>query len=37
MLHALAGEGWALTHYYSDRGMLASEIADGIPHLARQA
>lgn len=37
MLHALAGEAWARAHDDADRGMLASEIADAIPHLARPA
>jgi NAD(P)H-hydrate epimerase len=33
MLHALAGEAWSREHHGSDRGMLASEIADGLPWL----
>jgi NAD(P)H-hydrate epimerase len=36
MLHAMAGERWARAHDPSDRGMLASEIADGIPNRVRQ-
>ena len=28
-LHALAGEAWSETH--GDAGLLASEIADGVP------
>jgi NAD(P)H-hydrate epimerase len=31
MLHALAGQAWSSAHRGADRGMLASEIADGIP------
>jgi NAD(P)H-hydrate epimerase len=31
MLHAMAGEAWALAHSGADRGMLASEIADSLP------
>jgi NAD(P)H-hydrate epimerase len=31
MLHALAGQAWSAAHGGADRGMLASEIADGIP------
>jgi NAD(P)H-hydrate epimerase len=33
MLHALAGEAWARAHDHADRGMLASDIADGLPHV----
>ncbi len=34
MLHAMAGEAWALARGGTDRGLLASEIADAIPGLA---
>ncbi len=34
MLHALAGEAWARAHG-TDRGMLATDIAEGLPHLVR--
>jgi ADP-dependent NAD(P)H-hydrate dehydratase / NAD(P)H-hydrate epimerase len=37
MLHAAAGEQWARTHHHTDRGMLASEIADTLPGLAPAA
>jgi ADP-dependent NAD(P)H-hydrate dehydratase / NAD(P)H-hydrate epimerase len=30
LLHALAGEAWSRAHAGSDRGMLASEIADAV-------
>jgi NAD(P)H-hydrate epimerase len=30
MLHALAGEAWSRAHSGTDRGMLASEIADSL-------
>jgi hydroxyethylthiazole kinase-like uncharacterized protein yjeF len=33
MLHGLAGEAWSRAHGGADRGLLASEIADGIPAL----
>jgi NAD(P)H-hydrate epimerase len=33
MLHALAGQAWSAAHGGADRGMLASEIADGIPSI----
>lgn len=33
LLHALVGEAWATAH--GDRGLLASEIADGIPAILR--
>jgi NAD(P)H-hydrate repair Nnr-like enzyme with NAD(P)H-hydrate dehydratase domain len=33
MLHALAGETWSRAHGGADRGMLASEIADTLPHV----
>jgi NAD(P)H-hydrate epimerase len=36
MLHALAGEQWAQSHGHADRGMLASDIADALPHLSRR-
>lgn len=31
MLHALSGEAWSRAHGGADRGLLASEIADGLP------
>ena len=31
MLHALAGERWVRDN--ADRGMLASDITDGLPHV----
>jgi NAD(P)H-hydrate epimerase len=31
MLHALSGQAWSRAHGDADRGMLASEIADGLP------
>ncbi|MDP9151910.1 MAG: NAD(P)H-hydrate dehydratase, partial [Myxococcota bacterium] len=35
--HAWAGEAWSVAHGGADRGMLASEIADRLPHvLARR-
>lgn len=34
LLHALAGQAWSRAHHGMDRGMLASEIADGLPGLA---
>jgi NAD(P)H-hydrate epimerase len=33
MLHGLAGEAWSRAHGSADRGMLASEIAEGVPAL----
>jgi NAD(P)H-hydrate epimerase len=33
MLHALAGEAWSRAHGGADRGLLASQIADGLPEL----
>jgi NAD(P)H-hydrate epimerase len=33
LLHGFAGEAWARAHGGADRGMLASEIADGVPEL----
>jgi NAD(P)H-hydrate repair Nnr-like enzyme with NAD(P)H-hydrate dehydratase domain len=33
MLHGLAGQAWSQAHHGVDRGLLASEIADGIPQL----
>jgi NAD(P)H-hydrate epimerase len=33
MLHGLAGQAWSQAHHGADRGLLASEIADGIPDL----
>jgi NAD(P)H-hydrate epimerase len=33
MLHAMGGEAWARAHGGSDRGLLASEIADMVPQL----
>ena len=30
MLHALSGEAWSRAHRGADRGLLASEIADGV-------
>jgi NAD(P)H-hydrate epimerase len=32
MLHGLAGEAWSRAHGGADRGLLASEIADMVPH-----
>lgn len=37
MLHGLAGEAWSRAHGGADRGMLASEIADGLPALVASA
>lgn len=34
LAHALVGEAWAATH--GDRGLLASEIADGVPAVLRK-
>jgi hydroxyethylthiazole kinase-like uncharacterized protein yjeF len=31
LLHALSGEAWSRAHAGADRGLLASEIADGLP------
>jgi NAD(P)H-hydrate epimerase len=33
MIHGLAGEAWSKAHGGTDRGLLASEIADAIPTL----
>jgi hydroxyethylthiazole kinase-like uncharacterized protein yjeF len=33
MLHALVGEAWSRAHGGADRGLLASQIADGLPEL----
>jgi NAD(P)H-hydrate epimerase len=33
MIHGLAGDAWSEAHGGSDRGLLASEIADAIPSL----
>jgi hydroxyethylthiazole kinase-like uncharacterized protein yjeF len=33
MLHAMSGEAWSRARGGSDRGLLASEIADGLPGL----
>jgi hydroxyethylthiazole kinase-like uncharacterized protein yjeF len=33
MLHALSGQAWSQAHAGADRGLLASEIADGLPGL----
>jgi NAD(P)H-hydrate epimerase len=33
MLHAMSGQAWSRAHGGADRGMLASEIADGLPSL----
>jgi NAD(P)H-hydrate epimerase len=33
MLHALAGEAWSRAQGGADRGMLASEIAEALPHV----
>ncbi len=33
MLHALSGQAWSRAHHGADRGLLASEIADGLPDL----
>jgi ADP-dependent NAD(P)H-hydrate dehydratase / NAD(P)H-hydrate epimerase len=33
LLHGLAGEAWSRAHAGADRGMLAPEIADMIPHV----
>jgi len=32
LLHGLAGEEWSREHGNADRGMLASELADGLPN-----
>jgi ADP-dependent NAD(P)H-hydrate dehydratase / NAD(P)H-hydrate epimerase len=37
MLHGLAGEAWSQARGGADRGMLASEIADGLPPLIAAA
>jgi NAD(P)H-hydrate epimerase len=33
MLHGLSGQAWSESHGGADRGLLASEIADGLPAL----